>query len=1134
MSKDAIQENALRVLSIIFLSAGVISLLQAQSIRKDQPLRPANLQSVSDSHSLLNIKNISLWMSESGLSARTPRGNAGARFPRRTVDVLYQDGLLWGGIVNDPNPNYPQLRVGGATYNSGTLPGNIITPGTASSPPVAADPDDPYWRVWRIRKDWQELSATDQEVINDAAEIFEVDTAKVTIAMAQQVLDQYAADWNNWPADLGAPFYDHNGNGNFDAGIDEPGFANADQVLWTVFNDMAEGVTTVYFGSPPIGLEVQVTIWGYKSQPGLETAAFRRHRLINKSAWRIDSMFVAQWSDPDVGYFLDDLAGCDSVLGAGFVYNGYVTDPEFAEFGLNPAAVGYRLVQGPQIIVPTRKKFDPANRAEIAADFFSGRRRFEVEDPGMTSFANVGRIGGFGFPWGYDWTEIWYNTMRGFLPKEGYPIPAQHRCGPLQGRVTKFPVNGDPVTGEGDIDGCGENLPPGDRRIVLSSGPFTMNPGESQDIVFALSAAIGSNHTQSVNALKANLNSAKNFYEGLSLNGVTAIEYQDNIKYGSRPTDIQFNVVNHEADSVTVILYSPDRISRIELPLFDNGLHGDGAASDGNYGYSYRANQVSYGYSVDVGVRYVGGAQFVWRDVRTKLTTAGPLRAQKLVVGSDNLNHNKIATRGENLRFTLQIANDSEFDLSGVVATPLELVEGAHGKFLGIPNGLQRLQNLPANARGATDYYPDSAYYELQLYDEFEGGDSLHLSVYISADGENSWIDTLSFFVEALRLPAESGLMTPVNSWAKGALGYQVVYSRDLTGDSYELLFYDELPDSTLLYQVTNSRTGEIVVSGQPYPDPQAHNSQLIDGFQVTRGDTEPFSDFGDWSWLPEDQRWLTGVNWGGQMFFGGVDIGQNFFGSTLEHEDLVTVKIVFDENMQTRSAVYLRNSGYGFTGIGTFPGAAYDISNPNSLRRLNIIFTEWDDENGNKPPNNFWDPDTSSVAGREYLFVMASDYDSLTAGGYDDTHDIFFIDVQWILWAKVLPGREFLESRGELILEYFQKNVVGDKYTFTPFSSRVQPLPDRFRLAQNYPNPFNPQTIIAFSLPQTGKAKLEIFNVLGQRVKTLVDHSMTAGEYTLTWDGRADSGYRAASGIYFYRLTAGDFVQSRKMMLIR
>lgn len=94
--------------------------------------------------------------------------------------------------------------------------------------------------------------------------------------------------------------------------------------------------------------------------------------------------------------------------------------------------------------------------------------------------------------------------------------------------------------------------------------------------------------------------------------------------------------------------------------------------------------------------------------------------------------------------------------------------------------------------------------------------------------------------------------------------------------------------------------------------------------------------------------------------------------------------------------------------------------------------------------------------------------------------------------------------------------------------------LPSTIALDQNYPNPFNPTTTISFTIPTAAEVSLEIYNVLGQKVTTLASGSMPAGVHTFVWSGRSESGQSVSSGIYFYRLVAGDMVVSKKMMLLK
>ena len=94
--------------------------------------------------------------------------------------------------------------------------------------------------------------------------------------------------------------------------------------------------------------------------------------------------------------------------------------------------------------------------------------------------------------------------------------------------------------------------------------------------------------------------------------------------------------------------------------------------------------------------------------------------------------------------------------------------------------------------------------------------------------------------------------------------------------------------------------------------------------------------------------------------------------------------------------------------------------------------------------------------------------------------------------------------------------------------------LPNAYALEQNYPNPFNPTTELDYSLPAASDVKIEIFNVLGQRVNTLVNQEMPAGYHKVTWYGDNADGAAVASGVYFYRITANNFSQTRKMMLLK
>lgn len=95
-------------------------------------------------------------------------------------------------------------------------------------------------------------------------------------------------------------------------------------------------------------------------------------------------------------------------------------------------------------------------------------------------------------------------------------------------------------------------------------------------------------------------------------------------------------------------------------------------------------------------------------------------------------------------------------------------------------------------------------------------------------------------------------------------------------------------------------------------------------------------------------------------------------------------------------------------------------------------------------------------------------------------------------------------------------------------------PLPLTPSLSQNFPNPFNPTTTIHFQIPKAAQTNIAVYNLLGQKVRELVNQDLAAGTYSTDWDGRDQSGQPVASGVYFYRLNAGEFTESRKMTLLK
>lgn len=126
--------------------------------------------------------------------------------------------------------------------------------------------------------------------------------------------------------------------------------------------------------------------------------------------------------------------------------------------------------------------------------------------------------------------------------------------------------------------------------------------------------------------------------------------------------------------------------------------------------------------------------------------------------------------------------------------------------------------------------------------------------------------------------------------------------------------------------------------------------------------------------------------------------------------------------------------------------------------------------------------------------------------------------------------GDEFKIGSGFLYADEEAKVPAGVEIDANPLGE----IPSEFDLKQNYPNPFNPVTHILIALPQRSRARVEVYNMIGQLVTVLIDRDLPAGMHRLEWDARDSTGRGVSSGMYIYRLVAGKFSRTRTMTLLK
>ena len=1059
---------------------------------------------------IISGNNTTTWSRSDGQFPALVANSWNGEFPKGSgVGDIYQEGIVFGGFVND-GLYTNTLRVTGNTYFQGMQPGAMNSDGTY-------DPNDAgasSARAFKVRSDMPPTIESDPtkwaDLTSDAAAYNMTPQASVTDAMKSQVASQYFADWKEWPAAKGAPWYvdtvkqirynTATETYDYTNPHDIPGIPGASQTMWYVCNDANPNVTAQFGGSPPIGMEQQTCLWSYASSTPLNNIVFKQVKLIYKgnpgspSTATIDSMYVVQWADPDDGDAGDDYAGSDSTLNLNYVYNSTTIDSKYAGVGLPCPAVGYVFLQGPSYKTgaatdsavhdfgwKTGYKYFNERPLTSAVYFAAGT---SISDPDNATYAG---------------TQQWFNLMRGDLPRPAYPAgtPFYTSSGyaSSHGIVTQYALSGDPTTGSGWIDGY--DVSAGDRRIVTTTGPITMTKGDTAEIVVALVDGIGADNLGSVKVLKYNVSYAQ-------------FAFNNNFVLPAPPPNPKVSA--SILDQKVVLNWSADAASVKEIESSDNV----GFKFEGYNVYQLPSPSATIDQAVRIATYDVVDNTTV--IVAPALDPTGVIVTKPVEFGSDN-------------GLTRSIVIDKDY----INQKPLN--DGTVYYF----------------AVTAYSYNPDWNNPASVFQAPFPSLESSLIAITATPTAPKPGVrfgagagDTLKVtHTNSVGGPVSDGTVTPI-----------VVQPDQLTGDNYSVTF-----DGTggwSVIDVTKGNTVKLTGTNQAGDG----NYLTVDGVQVVVAGPPP--GMKDYVWTPASTRFWTwvGGDWGSEGFGGAIGNGvdQWFSSSSLTYADMRNVEIRFantdangnildpnDPNAshayrylrsataapaQPSFAPYIINAtaGYAYQDYNLdMPLAAYNVETTPPTR-LMVGFLENNQVNG-LVDGHYWPPyygDATygdNIAGsgpREWLFIFSTPYSTTP----DPALQVDILNTTTpLMWFCTITRRNTNAWTSSNTMEILANhiNTADDVFSFTapaPTYSTAAAQADANKI-NVFPNPYygiNPNETNSLSkyvrfthLP--AGATIRIFTLAGVLVRTL---PTTDGTSTYAdWNLRNDNSLPVASGIY-------------------
>ncbi len=995
-------------------------------------------------------------------------------------------------------------------------------------------------------------------------------------------------DYAEWPVQQGAPFYDANGDGVYNPAIDKPALmwggkaSFPDMLMYTVYNDADSSAHNWIWGkSKPLGVEVRQTNWAFDKGGLLSDVVFSRFEIINKSNQTWDSLYFTLWSDPDLGDPSDDYVGVDTSYhwsgkaNMAYCYNGDEMDGPSSGYGLAPPAVGYKLLQGP--VVYTGIEYDTAR--------WSGEKIPSSINLNLSSFNFICKSTEYCDPawWFPSLHKETYNLMQGLL-RNGSTMRDPN------GKKTKFAFAGDPVSGEGWINS--QMTSPTDVYFAMSTGPVTMSPGDTQQIVLATIIGRGSSNLQSTGVLRGNAFLTQILFD-LNMLHIPMLDIKTNY-LSPTSTEVIVRVDEPFADSIRAEVIKDYSNVITTFQLFDDGLHDDENANDGIWGNKIYLTPDPSVHHLMLDVSYKDGNRFKW-PYNASITTFGPVELKSFSVAADNINQDNKANPGENVHYEIGIQNKSPFSVSNLsVHFPV-----ISDQYIFSPGGVIEVNDtLLPNASSYPPYDINTkSYVVFDISPSIPSGYILPIVVYIHSGYYNMWIDTVYLRVDDYTFPPRLEYPQHTSGQAEGSFGIRLVDSSTIRNNEYHIRITKN-PFGETIFNLLNITRGDTLLKEHELPNLSGHNIPVTDGFRLTRGNITTAKGISSATYIPASNKWFKGTI--PSQNADVKDLGifyprlSNFIAknSAIDIENLRTIEIRFSTTLTQKAYRYLagffvrppvgiidssfvpyvlnRNgAGFLYQDYEKFPLGNPDLGRTvpftvwernhktGADRQLNIAIVERNDTLyrstseyvGKGKIDGKWFPTTHPVGGSEFLYIFSSTYSEIadtfyTKRNLSDYHEQF--DIYYTLAPRLVDSNStFTDGDTLRIVPYFPLKV-DDVFSFNPMKlldvNDPVTIPQTYELYQNYPNPFNPNTAIKYRLSEVGRVTLKVYNLLGQEVKTLVDEIEEPGFKTIQWNATNNAGQPVASGVYFFRLIVNSansqspvsYIQTKKMVLIR